>query len=70
MALEARGGGLEAFVCKLLASHPRYMLMLQGWVCCTTEIEVADQTLYLTQSQYAVNGPTGTSVDPITSSKV
>ena len=34
--------------------------------CCHTEIEAADQTFYLTQSQYADTGPTSPSADPIT----
>ena len=44
----------------------------QGWICednftcCHTEIEVADQTFYLTQSQYTDTGPTSPSADPIT----
>ena len=29
------------------------------FTCCYTEIQVADQTLYLTQSQYTDTGPTG-----------
>ena len=33
--------------------------------CCHTEIEVADQTFYLTQSQYTDNGPISPSTDPI-----
>ena len=33
--------------------------------CCHTEIEVADQTLYLTQSQYTDTRPTSPSADPI-----
>ena len=33
--------------------------------CCHTEIEVADQTFYLTQSQYTDTGPTSPSTDPI-----
>ena len=36
--------------------------------CCHTEIEVADQTFHLTQSQYADTGPTSLSADPITPS--
>ena len=32
----------------------------------TLEIEVADPTFYLTQSQYTDTGPTGPSADPIT----
>ena len=34
--------------------------------CCHTEIEVADQTFHLTQSQYTDSGPTSPSTDPIT----
>ena len=34
--------------------------------CCYTEIEVPDQTFYLTQSQYTDTGPTSPSTDPIT----
>ena len=34
--------------------------------CCHTEIEVADQTFHLTQSQYTNTGPTSPSTDPIT----
>ena len=44
----------------------------QGWICsdnfacCHTEIDVADPTFYLTQSQYTDTGPTSPSADPIT----
>ena len=34
--------------------------------CCHTEIEAADQTFHLTQSQYTDTGPTSPSADPIT----
>ena len=34
--------------------------------CCHTEIEVADQTFYLTESQYTDTVPTSPSADPIT----
>ena len=34
--------------------------------CCHTEIEVADPTFHLTQSQYTDTGPTSPSTDPIT----
>ena len=37
-----------------------------NFTCCHTEIEVADQTFYLTQSQYTDTGPTIPSADPIT----
>ena len=33
--------------------------------CCRTEIEVADKTFCLTQSQYTDTGPTGLRTDPI-----
>ena len=33
---------------------------------CHTEIEVSDQTFYLTQSQYTDTGPTSPSADPRT----
>ena len=37
-----------------------------SFTCCHTEIEVADQTLHLTQSQYTDTGPTSGSTNPIT----
>ena len=37
-----------------------------SFTCCHTKIEVADQTSYLTQSQYTDTGPTSPSADPIT----
>ena len=37
-----------------------------NFTCCHTEIEVADQTFHLTQSQYTDTGPTSPSTDPIT----
>ena len=36
-----------------------------NFTCCHTEIEAADQTFYLTQSQYTDNGLTSPSADPI-----
>ena len=36
-----------------------------NYMCCHTEIEVADQTFYLTQSQYTDAGQTSPSADPI-----
>ena len=38
---------------------------LLNFTCCHTEIEVADQTFNLTQSQYTDTGPTSPSTDPI-----
>ena len=37
-----------------------------NFACCHTEIEVADPTFYLTQSQYTGTGPTSPSADPRT----
>ena len=39
-------------------------------MCCHTDTEVADQTFYLTQSQYTDTGPTSPSADPITPGRV
>ena len=39
---------------------------LDNFTCCHTEIEVADQTFHLTQSQYTDIGPASPSTDPIT----
>ena len=36
------------------------------FTCCHTEMEAADQTFHLTQSQYTATGPTSPSADPIT----
>ena len=38
--------------------------------CCYTETEVADQTFYLTQSQYIDTRPTSPSADPIMPGRV
>ena len=37
-----------------------------NFMCCHTETEVAEQTFYLTQSQYTDTGPTSPSTDPVT----
>ena len=62
------------FVCLLVgcltsqqqASVSQGRTCLDNCTCCHTEIEVADQTFYLTQSQYTDTGPTSPSADPIT----
>ena len=48
------------------ASVSQGRICLDNFTCCHTEIEVADQTFYLTQSQYTDTGPTSPSADPIT----
>ena len=48
------------------ASVSQGRICLDNFTCCHTEIEVADSTFYLTQSQYTDTGPTSPSADPIT----
>ena len=48
------------------ASVSQGRICSDNFTCCHTEIEAADQTFYLTQSQYADTGPTSPSADPIT----
>ena len=48
------------------ASVSQGRICTDNCTCCHTEIEVADQTFYLTQSQYTDTGPTSPSADPIT----
>ena len=58
--------------CLLVAclTSQQHASVSQGWICsdnftcCHTEIEVADQTFHLTQSQYTDTGPTSPSTDP------
>ena len=47
------------------ASVSQGRISTNNFTCCHTETEVADQTFYLTQSQYTDTGPTSTSADPI-----
>ena len=48
------------------ASVSQGRICSDNFTCCHTEIVVADQTFYLTQSQYTDTGPTSPSADPIT----
>ena len=41
-------------------------ICFDSFTCCHIEIEVADQSFHLTQSQYTDTGPTSPSADPIT----
>ena len=41
-------------------------ICLDNCMCCHTQIEVADPTFCLTQSQYTDTGPTSPSSDPVT----
>ena len=47
------------------ASVSQGRICTDNFTCCHTETEVADQTFYLTQSQYTDTGPTSPSTDPI-----
>ena len=47
------------------ASGPQGRISTDNFTCCHTEIEAADQTFYLTQSQYTDIGTTSPSADPI-----
>ena len=48
------------------ASVPQGRICSDNFTCCHTEIEVADQTFHLIQSQYTDTTPTSPSTDPIT----
>ena len=48
------------------ASVPQRRICSDNFTCCHTEIEVADQTFHLTQSQYTDTRPTSPSIDPNT----
>ena len=47
------------------ASVSQGRICSDNFTCCHTEIEVADPTFHLTQSQYTDTGPTSPSADPI-----
>ena len=48
------------------ASVSQGRICSDNFTCCHTEIEAADPTFHLTQSQYTDTGPTSPSADPIT----
>ena len=48
------------------ASVSQGRICSDNFTCCHTEIQVADPTFYLTQSQYTDTEPTSPSADPIT----
>ena len=48
------------------ASVSQGRICTDNFTCCHTEIEAADPTFHLTQSQYTDTGPTSPSADPIT----
>ena len=52
------------------ASVSQGRICTDNFTCCHTEIEAADQTFHLTQSQYTDTGPTSPSADPIAPGRV
>ena len=52
------------------ASVSQGQICSDNFTCCNTEIEVADPTFHLTQSQYTDTRPTSPSADPITPGRV
>ena len=67
------GAVIPVFVCFVAcltsqqqASVSQGQVCSDNFTCCHTEIEVADPTFYLTQSQYTDTGPTSPSADPVT----
>ena len=59
---------LVAFGCLTSQQHASVSqgrIRTDNFTCCHTEIEVADPTFYLNQSQYSDTGPTSPSTDPI-----
>ena len=72
--VKEEGGGGGGDFCLLVgcltsqqqASVSQERICSDNCTCCHTEIEVADPTFYLTQSQYTDTGPTSPSADPIT----
>ena len=51
--------------CLLFVGCLTSRIWLDNFTCCHIEIEVADQTFYLTQSQYTDTEPTSPRADPI-----
>ena len=51
---------------ELHANVSRGRICSDNFTCCYTEIELADQTFHLIQSQYTDTTPTSPSTDPIT----
>ena len=56
---------LDCLTSRQHASVSQGRICSDNCTCCHTEIEVADPTFYLTQSQYTDTGPTSPSTDPV-----
>ena len=57
---------VACFTSEQHASASQEWICTDNFTCCHPEVEAADQTFYLTQSQYTDTRPTSPSVDPIT----
>ena len=57
---------VACFTSQQHASVSQGRICSDDFTCCHTEIGIADQTFYLTQSQYTDAGPTSLSTDHIT----
>ena len=66
LASLSRGWLVACLTSQQQASVSQGRICTDNFTCCHTEIEVADPTFYLTQSQYTDTGPTSPSADPIT----
>ena len=70
---EGRVGGRKRMDCLFVgcltsqeqASVPQGQICSDNFTCCHTEVEAADQTFYLTQSQYTDTGLDSPSADTI-----
>ena len=64
------GGGVGWLVAKrpsnMRCGVSQGQICSDNLTCCNTEIQVADQTFYLTQSQCTDTGPTSPNADPVT----
>ena len=57
---------VSCFTTRQHAGVSQELICSDSFTCCHAEIEVTDQTFYLTQSQYTDTGPTSPDADPIT----
>ena len=56
---------VSCLISQQYASLSQELICSDNCTCCHTEMEVADQTFYLTQSQYTATRTTSPSTDPI-----
>ena len=65
LCLCIRGWLVACLTSQQQASVSKGRICSDNFTRCHTEIEVTDQTFYLTQSQYTDTGPTSPSADPL-----